>query len=113
MVPGYCYGFVTFTNHEDAQAILDFQSQQSFQVEDRELHMSWARNDSDMSGGARGWDGGGGGGGRVDPHIAHPRIQEARAAAAQVAEQIDHHDLAAVNLDAPPPFRNLVSYDDL
>jgi hypothetical protein len=101
VVPDMCYGFVTFGNYEDAAAVLEFQRCQPVQVHDRELSIHWA-----MEGSGEGRVGGGAGGGQS-------KIAAARAAAAQVAEQIDTYALAEVNLAGPPPARNLVSYDDL
>ena len=97
--------------------MLNFQATQPVRIEDRALRISWAKEDfGDLLGGGGGGGGGGfrgGYGGVVDPHTVHPRVSQARLAAAQVAEQIGQHELAEYNLDGPPPERQLVSYDDL
>ena len=111
VVPGFCYGFVLFGNFEDAEAVLAFQSQQEIRVEDRTLSVSWAR---EGTGGPESRREGGGGGGEGH-HLQGPlhRLQEARQIAAQVANQVDERELAEVNLNGAPPFRDVVSYDDL
>lgn len=108
VVPGYCYGFITFGKYEEAEAVLGFQEKQAIRLEDRDVRITWAREGSGHSRG--GYMGGFSG---VDPHTEHPKISQARAAAAQVAEQIDQHELAQYDLNGPPPVRALVTYDDL
>lgn len=99
---GYCYGFVTFADYSQAQAVLDFHAHQPVSVEDRELCILWARSP-----------------GSAVPAVVtvgeeHSRVRDARAAAAQVAAQIeDHQQLEATVAVPPPPLRDVVTYDDL
>ena len=114
VVPGCCYGFVTFGSYEEAQGLLDFQEHQPVEVEDRQLHLSWAKAATGAAAarpGAAAAAAAAMGGGGVDPHTQHPRVREARAAAAEVAAQIDEH--RGARGEAAPPQRGLVSYDDL
>ncbi len=113
VVSSFCYGFVTFGSYEDAQAVLDFQTQQPIQVEDRHLRISWARDTPHDTVRPREYgytaaQGGAEGGAPQE----HPRIKAARLAAAQVLAQQDQHDLEEVNYREAPG-RNLVCYDDL
>ena len=93
------YGFVSFTSHEEAQAVLEFAQQQGVWAdEEHPLRVNWARER-----------------GAEAPAAAaeeHPRVVEARMQAQQLAQQADAEALRQLDHGAPPE-REVVAYDDL
>lgn len=93
--PGMQHGFVTFATREEAEDILSFLEHQPIVVgeEQRPLRIDLARK--------------GAGAGQA-PSVEHPRVREARAEAAALADQMPHEGNEILR-----PGRTLVSYDDL
>ncbi|KAL4437957.1 hypothetical protein ABPG77_004178 [Micractinium sp. CCAP 211/92] len=117
---GGCYGFVTFSSPADAEGVLEFAQSQGVWAEDRMLRINWAQGSMPE------WKKGpavyrnidpdaGGEGSKAQPVLEayeHPRVKEARLQAQQLAAQVDAQQIQALAM-APPPRRQLVSYEDL
>lgn len=107
LIPGFNCGFVTFSDFNQATALLDFQTHQPLEVEDRLLKLTWAtpQNIEAFQGLTTGYTGEEG----IDAHGIYPTNVVAKTMAQQVAAQIDDSEM----YNEPPPARDLVCYDDL
>lgn len=119
VIGSQCYGFVTFDSSADAEGVLEFAQSQGVWADDRMLRINWAQGSMPewKKGPAvyRSMDPGAGGEGGDQPVLEayeHPRVKEARLQAQQLAAQVDVQQIQALAM-APPPERQLVSYEDL